>query len=399
MKFAYLSHGNIPSQWAHTVQSMKMAEAFAGQIEDFTLVTGTSWRSLMHTRFDFESWYGIRNPFKITRLPVRGFPNTRVHEHVFSESFSKKAVAWAKRQGADLIYTRTPLAIPYCVDSGIPFVFESHHIQNDDRMEILKKHAQADNLKAIITITDYVRDTLIDHGVPESKLFVFPDAVDLSQFESPSHDVFVRPKGTFVVGYCGHLYDNRGIEEIIFSAKQLPHIHFVLAGGWEADVLRWRKATEALENVEFLGHLDHAKVPSFLTACDSLVMPYSASCPTALGMSPMKMFEYMATKKPVIATELPSVRIVLRDKENSLLVRPDDGAALASTILALSENPALQRILGAQARKDVSQFTWNARANAILSFISAQCGESQTSAEEREHANSHTWPNLPLTAE
>jgi glycosyltransferase involved in cell wall biosynthesis len=85
--------------------------------------------------------------------------------------------------------------------------------------------------------------------------------------------------------------------------------------------------------------------------------------------SPLKLFEYMAAGVPVVASDLPALREVLRDGENAVLVAPDDPGALAQGIRRVLEDKPLADRLAAQARRDAQAHTWTARAQAILEFI------------------------------
>jgi len=83
-------------------------------------------------------------------------------------------------------------------------------------------------------------------------------------------------------------------------------------------------------------------------------------------MSPLKLFEYMAAGVPIVATELPSVREVLRHGENAWLVEPDEKNALAKGITRIIEDAALKAKIAAEAEQSAKQYTWERRAISIL---------------------------------
>jgi glycosyltransferase involved in cell wall biosynthesis len=85
--------------------------------------------------------------------------------------------------------------------------------------------------------------------------------------------------------------------------------------------------------------------------------------------SPLKLFDYMAAGVPIVASDLPSLREVLRDGENALLVPPEDPAAVAKAIDRILGDPALARRLAARAREDASAYTWDERAAQLLEFL------------------------------
>ena len=84
---------------------------------------------------------------------------------------------------------------------------------------------------------------------------------------------------------------------------------------------------------------------------------------------PLKLFEYMAAGVPILATDLPSIREVLRHGENAWLIPPGDPKALAEGIRHLLENPELARRLAERARGDVQKYTWKHRAETILRLV------------------------------
>jgi glycosyltransferase involved in cell wall biosynthesis len=87
--------------------------------------------------------------------------------------------------------------------------------------------------------------------------------------------------------------------------------------------------------------------------------------------SPLKLYEYMAAGLPIVASDLPSLREVLRHDENALLVPPDEPAALADSLGRLLTDAALGERLRRQAHADVQGRTWSARAASVLSFLRA----------------------------
>ena len=101
-------------------------------------------------------------------------------------------------------------------------------------------------------------------------------------------------------------------------------------------------------------------------------MPFHWTEHFAYYASPLKLFEYMASKTPIVATDLPSTGEILRDGENAVLVEPDDPKALAEGIERTLSDAELAARIGRQAREDVRQYTWGERAANIMTFVAAQ---------------------------
>lgn len=180
----------------------------------------------------------------------------------------------------------------------------------------------------------------------------------------------------FVCAYVGHLYPGRGAEIIEALARECPDILFLVIGGNESDLLE-RRSRNDLHNLRYLGHVPHPEARAAMGAADVLLMPYQdsvsiglAGSDTARWMSPMKMFEYMASGTPFIASDIEVLREVLRDRENAILVPPANACAWKKALLVLRENPELRRSLAQRAFEDYrNHYTWRRRAERIIACL------------------------------
>jgi len=85
-------------------------------------------------------------------------------------------------------------------------------------------------------------------------------------------------------------------------------------------------------------------------------------------MSPLKMFEYMAAQRPIIASDLPSIREILNEN-NAVLIKPDSPDDLARGIEQLLKKPDFSAKIAKRAYQDVQRYTWQKRTEKILDFI------------------------------
>jgi glycosyltransferase involved in cell wall biosynthesis len=124
------------------------------------------------------------------------------------------------------------------------------------------------------------------------------------------------------------------------------------------------------ERVVMLGQKDYAtELPRYLKAADVAVLPNTAREEISrICTSPLKLFAYMASGAPLVASDVPALREVISER-SAVFVAPDDPAALAGGIRALAEDPARAAALAAVAKEDARQYTWEKRAERILSFI------------------------------
>lgn len=371
----YVSRGNIPSRSANSMQTMKMAQAFSRLVPDFKLVTVGDLKSwLLGNGFDFETWYGLQHPFRIIRLPLyvnRAYPFPKNYVH---RLFPCWAALYTAVTRPHVVYTRTLAVALSVAHLGVNVVLESH--ASEIWPPALAGLLASRRFLGIVTISDELKQRYLDAGVPEMRVCMYPDGADLTSFAFNTSQAELRrelelPVGQPVVLYAGHLYESRGIEDIYTCAQALPDCLFVLVGGFPDDLAERRAEVErlGLRNVRLTGFVPNALVPRYLRAADVLLMPYNRHVSTAEWMSPLKLFEYMAAGRPIVASDLPAVRTVLQDGENALLVEPDSGAALARAVVALLDNPALGAALGLQASADVQCYTWDKRAQVVLAAI------------------------------
>jgi glycosyltransferase involved in cell wall biosynthesis len=175
-----------------------------------------------------------------------------------------------------------------------------------------------------------------------------------------------------VCGYFGQVYAGRGIEIIEAMAAARPSCLFLVFGGGESDVATRR--IKAPSNLRYMGHVPHSVSQNAQAAVDVLLMPYQQSVSigiqghdTARWMSPMKMFEYLAAGVPIISSDLPVLREVLRDGENCLLVCPSDIKSWLDALDAIVSKPKLSERIAANAHAQYQRkHTWLHRGEKIL---------------------------------
>ena len=212
---------------------------------------------------------------------------------------------------------------------------------------------------------------------------VLVDGVDLERFDLDDDSLFWKRKLGLCVDnkyaiYSGHLYHDKGIEVILQSAKKLEKrkdLTFLLVGGFEKDKRFWKRYCDKLNisNVQFIGFIANSIVPQYLKAADCLLLPYKM-CMYYKVMdinttSPLKLFEYMASNRPIVASDIPTVSKVLVDKKNAILADPNNITDFSCKIQQVLDDVNLGKGLAAQARIDVKKYTWRDRCSVILEKI------------------------------
>jgi len=371
MHIAYVATGNYPSRFAHSIQIMKNAQAWANISDQFEFYSNFSLiKWLKRDAISLEDKYGLKKRFTKIFYPLYFFEkhNIPILNHLYYTLVAKKC----REENVDLIYTRTYVMARYAIQQNIPVIVETHG-PPDAGKEKLSLYAQLQypQFLALVTISEVLKKMYIEYGLPAEKIIVAEDGVDLERFSpelsiNEARSKLGLPQDKPIAVYVGHLYKDRGIREILDAARLLPETEFILVGGHDEDIAYWRTQLAGLNNVTIHGFVNNNEVPLWLWAADALLMPYNTICPTAKWMSPLKLFEYMAAQRPIIASKLPALEIVLQHEHNALLVEPDSGIAVSKALLLLQENEKLRFRLATTAQAFVSKFSWDQRVKNIL---------------------------------
>ena len=370
-KFYYISNARIPTEKAHGVHMMKMCEAFANAGEEVIFVVPKRFNKIKEDPYIY---YNVEQNFVIKRLPcidfIKFIPWVGFWIQYLSYIIVLKIRFIFSSRKDKLIYTREFLIAMLFRLLGFETVYESHRVLQKKKMFFWL----LGGIKKIVTNSRGVADEFTANGFKD----VLPasNAVDTREFENltdircPSD----LPTDGKIVMYTGHLFDWKGIDTVMEVARQLADnprgsaTHFVFIGGTDTDVEKYKKLN--IKNTIFLGHKPKKEIPSYLKSADVLLLPNSPVSEESIKYtSPMKLFEYMASGVPIVASDLPSIREVLNE-ENSVLVSPDNSIQMKEAIERVLSSPDFAEKISAQAKLDVKDRTWDNRAKKILEFVS-----------------------------
>ena len=220
---------------------------------------------------------------------------------------------------------------------------------------------------------------LTARGLPEQRLMVVPNGVDRGAFHAAVDGAPVRRalglEDRFVVGFVGWVRPWHGVDRLLEAAARLgdavPDLAVLVVGGGPAiPALRAQaEAAGMAARVRFTGPVDQAQVPAYLAAMDVAVQPDVTEY-----ASPIKLFEYLAMGKVVVAPDKPYIAEVVADGREALLFPPGRSDALADRLLRLYREPGLRRTLSAGALRLVEErrFTWEANAERVLALAEPQ---------------------------
>lgn len=365
-RITYVHNIVMPGPEANTVQVAKMCGAFAGLGHDVTLITTPDIRDAGFTE-RLLSHYGVRNRFRVSPLPrLGGKP-------------SVAAVLGALRaysRPPDVLYTRTPHVALAASAIGLPTLFEIH--TDTDAFSSLgrvcfQKLLLSKNLLGVVAISDPLAQHLQQtHPDFPDRIIVAHDGADEPGPASPPC------RGSrFAAGYVGSLYEGKGAELVIEVARLCPWADFHIVGGSPGERLALIAQQQPPPNVHFRGRVPHSEVEAILKSLNALLAPYQervlaadGRTNTARWMSPLKVFEYMAVGRPIVASRVPAIEDLLQHNETALLCSATSPAEWAVALQNLSRDPTLAGRLSAAARaRLVQHHTWERRAAYILDAV------------------------------
>lgn len=384
-----ITANRIPSERANAYQTIKTAEALAAQEWRVELLAprrhNTPTMQALKTPQAIWDYYRIQTPFVIRYLPCwdSRWLNRRTERGWFplislTYALSLALYLAARRLRAPfVVYTREDRFAGHLLAwvkpwLGAPVIFESHHFPPSQR-----NFAWQRRMDGIVTISQHLQRAYLEAGMQPNRLLVAPDGVDLRLFsELPTREIakvkLELSRSRPLIVYTGHLFRWKGVYTLAEASQTLPEALFVFVGGMRKDLEAFRAFVRATgrTNVQVIGHVSPAQVPLYLAAADVLVLPNSAKEDISQRYtSPLKLFEYMAACRPIVASDLPALREVLTDGVNARLVPPDDPVTLARGLQDVLGHADVSRRLAEQARQDVAAYTWEQRAKTITAFV------------------------------
>ncbi len=371
-KIIYIANIRLPTEKAHGIQIMNTCHALAVNGAEVELIVPRRENQISENAYKY---YGITDNFKIIYLDtliVKDYYNKRLVFLINSLYFNLLLLAKYWREDV-IIYSRETLSSVLFGLIGKRAFFESHV----GGWRYFYRYF-FNKLTGVICITNNLKEFYIDKRLSKEKIVVAPDSVNIDLFTNLIGKEAVRRKYNIshdakVVMYVGSflLYSWKGVDLFIEASKKCPEYVFVAIGGDKDDIECLSKGMTQ-KNVILLEKVSNAEVPALLKSADVLVLPNKkGNIISEKFTSPMKLFEYMASGIPIVASDLPSIREVL-DRSNSLMFDANNVDNMCEQIKKLVDNNDLAQRLSEKAYHDVKKFSWNQRAAIILNFIRKQ---------------------------
>ena len=226
---------------------------------------------------------------------------------------------------------------------------------------------------AVVTLSDVMRDAIVERGVPPERVTVIPNAVDVDRFRPVPRDAALAASlgieaGEHVVGYISSFSAYEGIPTLLEAAARLRatgrQLRVLLVGDGkdEATIRDVGRRLGLFDDGALLmpGRVPHDEVARYYSLLDVFVVPRTANRVSQL-VTPLKPYEAMAMERAVVVSDTPALREIVIPGETGLTFRPEDVDDLVGVLAGLLDDPALRKGLALRAREWVAQErTWAA---------------------------------------
>lgn len=369
-------HGRFPGEKAASIFAAKSAEAFAHTDMEVVLIVP---RRIGRETADPYAYYHVKNNFRVVYVPVIDLYfipfGRRLSFWVSFISFSISSFCYllAKAFRSDAIYSNEWLPL-FMASFVFPATFYEMHDFPESKVFFFGVFLR--RMKWLLIHNHWKTERVMERfAIPRSKIITEPNAVDIGEFGIASSKAEVRaqlqlPQDKKIIVYTGHLYSWKGVNMLAESARELPTDYLVVfVGGTSEDVQRFRKSYGNISNISIVGWRLYAQIPLWQKAADVLVLPNTAKEDISkFYTSPMKLFEYMASRVPIVASQIPSIEEIVAERE-VFFAEADNPVSFARTIEKAVVNKKEAETRAERAYAKALEFTWDKRAQRIISFM------------------------------
>jgi glycosyltransferase involved in cell wall biosynthesis len=244
---------------------------------------------------------------------------------------------------------------------------------------VLERVGERPQLRAadvVACVSDEVAAVVVEMGVPRQQIVVTPVGVDLQRFGPHASRQNMRRRlglqNRFVIGWVGSFRPFHSLHLALEATKRLqesvPEAALLLVGDGQERRRTQALADEMRVHAVFTGTIPYEQVAGHVAAMDVAVILGAGG--QAFHYSPLKLREYMASARPVVAMRAGEVGRILRDGVDGLLVQPGDASALARAIRLLYDRPDLRHRIGAAAReRAVAEWSWDAQLRRVTEVL------------------------------
>ena len=378
MKIIYVANVRLPTQKAHGIQIIKTCEAVALAGVDLELIIPSNNNHNIHSNiFDY---YGVKKNFSIKKINLPNFIflgrfGFYVNFLLFN-FFVSFLLIYRKIIGKSdaFIYTRgEPIIILGPMVGRIYQIFWESHEKPKHKLIPIYKFALK-KIRGIVTVTKYYKKEIFEELKFSKNILCAPDGVDFEKFnlninKKEAREKVLLPQEKKIVLYCGSFfrYPYKGVDVILETAKLFnEECLFVLLGGTEEEIKKIKLDESPLL---LLTATEYKMMPHYLASADLLLLPNKKGDPVSeFYTSPMKLFEYMASGVPIVASNICSLREVL-EENSAFIFEPNNPSDMARVIKFAIGNEIESKKRADNAKELSKEYAWNKRAEKIIGFI------------------------------
>jgi glycosyltransferase involved in cell wall biosynthesis len=373
-KLIYITNTRIPSEKANSYQSMQMCNSFAKIYDEVEMwvPNGINTKEMEPYENNPYKFYGIEKTFDIKRLfTIDYWWIHNLNQFIWANT---KAISFALSVLVKLVFTKESntvftrdwyvlkiLLLGKSIGIIKNKIFYEAHKFSDHLIPNFKK------CDGLVVINNYLKELYEKENI--KNIVVAHDGVNFEEYETITEYNYTQ-KDKYTLVYTGNLFAWKGVHSLVDSLKYIDkNVELIIVGGSNEvidDFKRYIKES-GLTNIVLTGHVPKKDTIQYVQKADILFLPNSAKDKMSFYTSPIKLFEYMAAKRPIIASNLPSICEVLENKKNAILCEPDNPKDLGNKINWVLENDCTNIVN--QAFEDVQKYTWDKRAVNIKEFM------------------------------
>lgn len=313
-----------------------------------------------------EILYNLYAYFKLTAL-IKNFKPDFIYERYAMYNFCGVLASRRKK-------------IPIILEVNAPLSYEQSKYEELTFKKLAKRIENwiCNHATKVIVVSSALKDILIKQGVGEYNIHVLSNGINPKEFDRnrkfrPIRSKYNIPTNALVIGIVGWFREWHGLNFLIASCLEhdlfkLHNVYLLLIGDGPI-IPETRKLVEVekiSEYIKFTGSIERGKIADYLAALDIAIQPRVTDY-----ASPMKILEYMAMGKAIIAPDKQNIRDIMIDQENALLFEPENKKDLFKKILLLIKDKNLRRKISENAYNTISKMKlyWHENAKRSIGII------------------------------
>lgn len=356
---AYITRVSIPNKVAQAAQITSMCKAFNDLIgNEFILVSPEKKINSLDS-IDFSR--------KIIPLNTK----QKILRNIL---FSIKVFMYLTKNKIEYVYTRDVLiAFITLTFFKIPTCYEAHQPMRNKTSKFLQKIISQNKLYNLITITRSLKKYYENRFSFTNEIAVIPNGVYFSDYQNEKTKETLRrelnlPIDSFIIAHTGSLFENRGFDKFEVILKNFPKVNLIQIGGNLDDINKLKLKLKKYENIDFVSFKPKSIVIKYQLASDALLYLTSEDSPIYWCTSPNKIFEYMATKNPILAPNIGSIPEILNHTNSFVFDLNNDDDLINKIRILINGN---NEIVAEKAFREVKEnYSMEARVKKISKIMS-----------------------------